>query len=685
MKKLKSLIVKTAFLFCLVATSCSAKTSLQTKYGDDAYYFMALDAQKNGNINNACRLLKKSIKKSSALIQRRSFEEYVKISSPKESLLVSQNLYNKYKDDEALLEYVKALYKAKEYTKIISLTSKIDFSSTPKEIIYYRIKSLKENKSKYFTDEFIKWCRFQNFSKEHYELAKNIEDNELFVQMKMHVYTKEYDKAFEDAKSFVKELYEKNDADFLNSVIVSDIGKAFLYSSQNVRSSVSFLEDIKKIVLDDSRFYLSFYEARLYAKNKDYTSLAIQKFLEAISFTDDKKLSDNALWYLFDTVCKNEPSLLIEILSNYSSKINDPNYFDDFFDSLSVNLLSNQCWNEYFKIAMLIEKTASEEAQAKFAYVSARLIELGCVIPLGYDREEVLSLLYKRALNSSTDIYYKLIASSKLNLSEEEIYKILCSPSRQVLFTQDTALEKLLTGYADFGFPEKIFPEWQKNQYGISMECAKFLAEFLNKCGTKDNDFYAQSLRIAAKKLNYCEKAVDKELLMLVYPQNFHEDVYSASSRFSLPEELLYALIRSESFFNPKVLSHAGAIGLTQLMKPTANDIARKLKMSDYDLTDSKTNILFGAYYLEELRRRLDGSSILALFAYNGGISRVRKWVKSVNAEFNTKDLPRDIFLEAIPFSETREYGRKVSSAAAIYGLLYYEKSVKNTLAEVLN
>ena len=106
--------------------------------------------------------------------------------------------------------------------------------------------------------------------------------------------------------------------------------------------------------------------------------------------------------------------------------------------------------------------------------------------------------------------------------------------------------------------------------------------------------------------------------------------------------------------------------------------------MSKFYLTDISTNIRFGSFYLEELRRRLDGSSILAILSYNGGISRVRSWVKSANLEFGTSALPRDLFLEAIPFSETREYGRKVVSAAAMYGYLYYGLSTSQVVEEIM-
>ena len=133
----------------------------------------------------------------------------------------------------------------------------------------------------------------------------------------------------------------------------------------------------------------------------------------------------------------------------------------------------------------------------------------------------------------------------------------------------------------------------------------------------------------------------------------------------------MYALIRSESFFNADVMSSAGAIGLTQLMEFTGSDIARRFKMQDYSLTDPETNINFGTYYLSSLISRCDNSSLLGFFSYNAGITRVRRWLQSSLIEFGKKsNMPLDLFLETIPFAETREYGRKLVSATIAYDWL---------------
>ena len=119
-------------------------------------------------------------------------------------------------------------------------------------------------------------------------------------------------------------------------------------------------------------------------------------------------------------------------------------------------------------------------------------------------------------------------------------------------------------------------------------------------------------------------------------------------------------------------------------MESTAGDIAKKLKIQIYDLNDPDINIRFGTYYLSELIGRLKGSQILSLFAYNGGIGHVRSWQKSADLNFGMDDLPNDLFLETLPFSETRQYGRYVLGYATVYAGLYYKDSPVQVAKKIL-
>jgi soluble lytic murein transglycosylase len=100
-----------------------------------------------------------------------------------------------------------------------------------------------------------------------------------------------------------------------------------------------------------------------------------------------------------------------------------------------------------------------------------------------------------------------------------------------------------------------------------------------------------------------------------------------------------------------------------------------------------------GTHYLANLISRTDDNNVLlALYAYNAGLTNVRNWGKSFRNDWSTTGRPAnkpvgicvDLFLESLPFAETREYGRKVISAAAMYAYLYNGKLPGETVREIM-
>ena len=345
---------------------------------------------------------------------------------------------------------------------------------------------------------------------------------------------------------------------------------------------------------------------------------------------------------------------------------------------LISSLLTSGNWNAFYDIYTKVDGYASNEVVAQFAYIYARLLEEG----LTQGNQESIKSAYKRALKSDSSLYYKVMACYRLGLNKDEVESILTSPYERnnKNYDKDYSEEKtqsaknLLEGYAYFGFPELIYPAWQElYKKGLPEETYFYLSDFLKKVSdnSKDSKFYTQALRIACRGQIISERPLSLDELKLVYPKDFSELIEKYAKEYEINPNIIYALIRSESFFDPNVSSTAGAVGLSQLMEFTAADMARKLKLKEYSLTDPEDSIKIGGYYLSELIRRCDNNELLAFCSYNAGITKVRRWVKSSLIGFGKKNtMPLDLFLETVPYSETRDYGKKLVSAAAMYEYL---------------
>jgi len=162
-------------------------------------------------------------------------------------------------------------------------------------------------------------------------------------------------------------------------------------------------------------------------------------------------------------------------------------------------------------------------------------------------------------------------------------------------------------------------------------------------------------------------EAVPAALFRLAYPVGFDEDVQAAAAHDQIAPALLRALIWQESRWQPEVVSHAGAIGLTQVMPDTGRFIAGRLREAAFDpdmLTTPGVAVRYGAWYLAEQRRAFEGRDAVALAAYNGGPGNARFWWDRAGGD-------EDAFLELIAFDETRAYVRAVLGAEAVYAALY--------------
>jgi soluble lytic murein transglycosylase len=131
----------------------------------------------------------------------------------------------------------------------------------------------------------------------------------------------------------------------------------------------------------------------------------------------------------------------------------------------------------------------------------------------------------------------------------------------------------------------------------------------------------------------------------------------------------VFGLVRQESRFISEARSAAGAAGLMQVMPGTARFVAAKIGMRGYrpkNVTEVKTNIAMGTGYMKMVLDQL-GSPVLASAAYNAGPSRARRWR-------DARPLEGAIYAETIPYTETREYVKRVMANSVFYAALLNEK-----------
>ncbi|MBX3275043.1 MAG: lytic transglycosylase domain-containing protein [Sandaracinaceae bacterium] len=148
-------------------------------------------------------------------------------------------------------------------------------------------------------------------------------------------------------------------------------------------------------------------------------------------------------------------------------------------------------------------------------------------------------------------------------------------------------------------------------------------------------------------------------------PRAFEPFVEAAAARHRVDPELLWAVMRVESIYNPRIISYAGAIGLMQIMPRTGTLIAIGQGREGFtvdQLLDPETNIDMAAWYLRSLLDRFDGRVPLALASYNGGPHNVRRWLRDYSP-----DMPLDAFLERIPFEQTHRYVRRTMTHYEAY------------------
>jgi tetratricopeptide (TPR) repeat protein len=208
----------------------------------------------------------------------------------------------------------------------------------------------------------------------------------------------------------------------------------------------------------------------------------------------------------------------------------------------------------------------------------------------------------------------------------------------------------------------------------FAFELERLTGHFLEQ-GTAAYDFaeamieggFALQAIVLGRDLRQMEGEWNLRLLKIVHPLPHRDALFRESLARGLDPFFVAGLIRQESAFDHQIASVAGAMGLMQLMPATAAEVAASLgiTLAPGSLTDPEINIRLGTTYLRNMLTRFDGRAEDALAAYNAGPGRISQWRNDPTYR------DTDVFIEHIPFQETRNYVKIVKHYTRIYTALY--------------
>ena len=317
-------------------------------------------------------------------------------------------------------------------------------------------------------------------------------------------------------------------------------------------------------------------------------------------------------------------------------------FIDPEFNEIRLNLaLREQNWQALADF--ITELPEQQKTSLKWRYWYSRALE-----KLG--KASAARKEYGKLANEQD--YYGFLAADQIDATYQiENRAPAFTQAEQSALLANTPLMKVYEFY-QVGMPKNGWREWQHTIEQLSPRQQELAATIASQWG-----WHSKAFKTAAQAGAY-------QNLSVRFPLPFRENLEEGANAQALNPAWVYGIVRQESAFQQHARSRAGALGLMQLMPATGRHVARKLGIrlsSRQDMLDIDTNIMLGTAYLREVLDRFDGNYVLATAAYNAGPSRAQKWSQAYTC------LPADIWIELIPFKETRKYVKRVLFYTAIF------------------
>lgn len=210
----------------------------------------------------------------------------------------------------------------------------------------------------------------------------------------------------------------------------------------------------------------------------------------------------------------------------------------------------------------------------------------------------------------------------------------------------------------------EVFDEFSSNYREILSKIHLVYNKFFNKTAKVTSYYYNQ----LSSDLTYSPHYGKKEEWRLLYPTPYLEDVLKLAGEFNVPVQLIYSIMRAETYYRESLSSNVGALGLMQIMPQTFEKISKFGGIKIKDPMNPYDSMKASVWYLSKLLKRFDNNLIAATAAYNAGPHNVSDWI----SRYGGKEAY--LFVEMIPFKETRDYVKKVMRFYMLYSYIYEDE-----------
>jgi soluble lytic murein transglycosylase len=446
----------------------------------------------------------------------------------------------------------------------------------------------------------------------------------------------------------------------------------------------AFVQNLDGESANALRYLILRYAGRIErARNRFPESTAL--FWRALQYAPDSARADACLWYILSDAVTHNPNGAAGLFIDTMPKWTNMSTFNGPLDRLAQHLVATRQWNVLLEVFLALEDSAASARQpagslAQFAFITGRAVQEG-FIDTDRNAESFFRVAFELPAGS---FYYRTMAALKLG----ENFSPIAAVSETAANNGSEELE-LLLGFFEHGASDFALPFVRRLEHKLSIPELRLVSAAFASAGD-----WMESVRIVFRYSHREYFQRTREDTYLSHPLPFRDIIERYAIQNGLRPEMMLALVRTESLFNHSVVSHAGAVGLAQFMPTTAQYISGRIIRAggadlringSLDLTDPRVSLYLGSFYMRHLiSNQMEGSTMLALKAYNGGQGRVRRWVNEDRAQADG-GLPMDLFIESIAITETRHYGRFVLQAAAIYGYMYFGLTMEEVAASIMN